>query len=111
MNNPIEDRRGSEVSRRKFLKNAAAGTAALTLGSQLIAQTTDAQATGMPMRPLGKTGVNVSILCLGGWHIGAVQDKNEAIRLGKQWNVSEQDIFGQQETLSDEELLLKYGTQ
>src|SRR5215212_8739865 len=26
--------------------------------------------TGIPTRPLGKTGVNVSILCLGGWHIG-----------------------------------------
>jgi predicted aldo/keto reductase-like oxidoreductase len=25
---------------------------------------------GLPTRPLGKTGVNVSILCLGGWHIG-----------------------------------------
>ena len=24
----------------------------------------------IPTRPLGKTGVNVSILCLGGWHIG-----------------------------------------
>ena len=26
--------------------------------------------SGIPTRPLGKTGVNVSILCLGGWHIG-----------------------------------------
>src|SRR5262245_40907986 len=24
----------------------------------------------IPTRPLGKTGANVSILCLGGWHIG-----------------------------------------
>ena len=24
----------------------------------------------IPTRPLGKTGVNVSIICLGGWHIG-----------------------------------------
>ena len=24
----------------------------------------------IPTRPLGKTGVNVSVLCLGGWHIG-----------------------------------------
>jgi predicted aldo/keto reductase-like oxidoreductase len=27
-------------------------------------------ANGIPTRPLGKTGANVSILCLGGWHIG-----------------------------------------
>jgi predicted aldo/keto reductase-like oxidoreductase len=36
----------------------------------------------LPTRPLGKTGVNVSIICLGGWHIGqpAVGDA-EAIRI------------------------------
>ena len=27
-------------------------------------------ANGLPTRPLGKTGANVSVLCLGGWHIG-----------------------------------------
>jgi uncharacterized protein len=26
--------------------------------------------SGIPTRPLGKTGVNVSIICFGGWHIG-----------------------------------------
>src|SRR5262249_19399453 len=31
--------------------------------------------------PLGKTGVNVSILCLGGWHIGSVKDEQEAIKI------------------------------
>ena len=30
---------------------------------------------------LGRTGERVSILCLGGWHIGAVKDENEAIRI------------------------------
>jgi excinuclease ABC subunit B len=30
---------------------------------------------------LGKTGENVSILCLGGWHIRAVQDDKEAIKI------------------------------
>jgi predicted aldo/keto reductase-like oxidoreductase len=33
------------------------------------------------MRPLGKTGEKVSILCLGGWHIGDVKDDKEAIRI------------------------------
>lgn len=33
------------------------------------------------MRTLGRTGVKVSALCLGGWHIGAVKDDNEAVRI------------------------------
>ena len=41
----------------------------------------DATAKGIPTRPLGKTGVNVSILCLGGWHIGDVKDKDEAVKI------------------------------
>jgi predicted aldo/keto reductase-like oxidoreductase len=38
--------------------------------------------TGIPTRPLGKTGANVSIICLGGWHIGqpAIGDA-EAVRI------------------------------
>ena len=35
----------------------------------------------IPTRPLGNTGANVSILALGGWHIGDVADKAEAIRI------------------------------
>ncbi len=35
----------------------------------------------VPRRMLGKTGEEVSILCLGGWHIGAVRDSGEAIRI------------------------------
>src|SRR5207248_2778565 len=30
---------------------------------------------GLPKRPLGKTGEKVSIICLGGWHIGAIEEK------------------------------------
>src|SRR3954466_14627198 len=35
----------------------------------------------IPKRVLGRTGEQVSILCLGGWHIRAVEDDNEAIRI------------------------------
>jgi aryl-alcohol dehydrogenase-like predicted oxidoreductase len=35
----------------------------------------------IPTRPLGKTGVNVSILCLGGWHIGQPAIAAEAERI------------------------------
>jgi uncharacterized protein len=38
-------------------------------------------AAGLPTRPLGLTGVNVSIIALGGWHIGDVKDQTEAIRI------------------------------
>jgi predicted aldo/keto reductase-like oxidoreductase len=37
---------------------------------------------GLPTRPLGKTGVNVSVLCLGGWHVGQPQlGDDEPVRL------------------------------
>ncbi|MCA9443554.1 MAG: aldo/keto reductase, partial [Candidatus Omnitrophica bacterium] len=36
---------------------------------------------GLPKRQLGRTGEKVSILCLGGWHIGSVKDESEAIRI------------------------------
>jgi uncharacterized protein len=56
-----------------------AGIAALT--EQVFAQTSSASATGLPTRVLGKTGVRVPIMTLGGWHIGAVKDQAEAIRI------------------------------
>jgi aryl-alcohol dehydrogenase-like predicted oxidoreductase len=55
-----------------------AGAAALGLGAGAGAAD---NAKGLPTRPLGKTGVNVSILCLGGWHIGSVKDEKEAIKI------------------------------
>jgi aryl-alcohol dehydrogenase-like predicted oxidoreductase len=64
-------------SRRDFL---AAGVGAGALGLAA-AGADEAPSKGLPTRPLGKTGVNVSILCLGGWHIGDVKDKDEAIKI------------------------------
>src|SRR5258707_15773788 len=59
-------------SRREFLTATAAG---------VVAQTNSYSQTGLPTRVLGKTGQRVSIVCLGGWHIGSVKDENEAIRI------------------------------
>src|SRR2546430_6458811 len=67
-------------TRREFLQAAVAATTTLALGQDIVAQTRNS-GSGIPTRALGKTGVQVPILCLGGWHIGAVQDKKEAIRI------------------------------
>ncbi len=69
------------VSRRDFFKQGVAALSVAALAEQVIAQTSSASATGLPTRVLGRTGQRVSILCLGGWHIGAVKDENEAIRI------------------------------
>jgi aryl-alcohol dehydrogenase-like predicted oxidoreductase len=48
---------------------------------RVIAETTSASAAGLPQRWLGRTGERVSILGIGGWHLGAIQDEAEAIRI------------------------------
>jgi predicted aldo/keto reductase-like oxidoreductase len=63
-------------NRREFLQaSLAAGAALAAAGAD------DAAAKGLPTRPLGKTGERVSIICLGGWHIRAVKDDSEAIKI------------------------------
>jgi len=64
------------ATRREFL----AGTAA-TVALTMVGNGQSGSGSGLPKRPLGKTGVEVSILCLGGWHIGSIRDDNEAIRI------------------------------
>ena len=66
------------TTRRDFVRET---TLLAALAEQILAQTTSASETGVPRRPLGKTGEKVSIVCLGGWHIGSVKDENEAIRI------------------------------
>ena len=72
-----------ELSRRDFVGNSVKGAAAVALAAPILTQPAHAQAGGLPMRALGKTGADVSVLCLGGWHIGfaAQQDEAEAIRI------------------------------
>jgi predicted aldo/keto reductase-like oxidoreductase len=73
-------------SRRDFLQAAVAGGAALGLAGAASAdepaqQTNQGTDQGLPRRTLGRTRQQVSILCLGGWHIGSVKDGQEAIRI------------------------------
>ena len=63
-----------EPSRREFL-GATGG--ALTTAYLLSAQSD----TGVPRRPLGKTGEHVSILGVGGYHLGSASDQQEAGRI------------------------------
>src|SRR5712671_3643464 len=63
-------------TRREFLQTSLAAGAAAGL-----AAAADTAKTGLPTRPLGRTGERVSIICLGGWHIGSVKDDNEAVRI------------------------------
>ncbi len=69
-------------SRREFLVQAAGATAAVAaLADDVLASQAPAGASGLPTRVLGRTGERVSILCLGGWHIGSVKDPAEAVRI------------------------------
>jgi aryl-alcohol dehydrogenase-like predicted oxidoreductase len=60
-------------SRREFLQAAAAGLAMAALDSNVLAAQED-DPSGLPTRPLGKTGEKVSIVGLGGWHIGSIAE-------------------------------------
>ena len=59
-------------TRRDFLQLAASTLSATALGESVLAQTSSASATGIPTRPLGKTGVRISMMGVGGSHAGRI---------------------------------------
>src|SRR5258708_29903040 len=65
------------MDRRHFLKTAAAGTLMTSLGHKFA----HAGAGDVPIRKLGRTGVRVSMVGLGGYHIGMQADEQESIRI------------------------------
>ena len=65
------------MDRRDFLKKAAATTVVTSLGSQLSYGTPDS----FPYRVFGHTGEKVSLIGLGGYHIGMESDEQESIRI------------------------------
>ena len=69
-----------KTNRREFVGGLASLGISATLGTRIL-QETRAEPGGIPTRPLGNTGERVSILCLGGWHIGAAKDDQEAIKI------------------------------
>jgi aryl-alcohol dehydrogenase-like predicted oxidoreductase len=69
------------TTRREFISEVVAGAAIAALADEVLSSQQPASATGLPTRTLGRTGQRVSILCLGGWHIGSIKDPAEAIRI------------------------------
>jgi predicted aldo/keto reductase-like oxidoreductase len=65
------------MDRRNFLKTAAAGTLMTSLNHKFAY----AAAGSFPTRTLGRTGEKVSIVGLGGYHVGMQSDEQESIRI------------------------------
>ena len=68
-----------DATRRSFFQGMFGSAAAVAMAQQALAQ--QDSPNGLPTRRLGRTNEQVSILCLGGWHIGAVENKDEAVRI------------------------------
>lgn len=73
------------IHRRQFVKGAMFGAAALFGGGIAMAQdvkSKNAPAGGpIPKRPLGKSGLQISALGLGGFHLGSVKEAREATEI------------------------------
>jgi predicted aldo/keto reductase-like oxidoreductase len=65
------------MNRRRFLQAAAATTVMSSLSKKL----SHAETATIPKRTLGRTGENVSIIGLGGYHLGMQSDGQESIRI------------------------------
>jgi aryl-alcohol dehydrogenase-like predicted oxidoreductase len=81
---------GPEIERRRFIQAGLASTGTAIARSLLRGQTAAAEVPPqiittsvdqIPRRPLGKTGEQVSIIGLGGYHLGTVQSPEIAVRL------------------------------
>lgn len=68
-----------DATRRSFFQGMFGSASAVAMAQQALAQ--QDSPNGLPTRRLGRTNEQVSILCLGGWHIGAVREQSEAIRI------------------------------
>lgn len=68
-------------TRRDFLARTLSGAAAGAGLAALNPEKLFASDVEIPLRALGKTGEKVSVLCLGGYHIGLSRDPADGIRL------------------------------
>src|ERR1700719_4369244 len=74
----IREEKTGGVTRREFLEMGVAAT--LAVGAEKVAWAADTKAE-VPRRPLGRTGEKVSMVGLGGYHIGSQKDEQESIRI------------------------------
>jgi aryl-alcohol dehydrogenase-like predicted oxidoreductase len=79
----VGDAVSADPDRRRLLK--AGLVAASTIAAAPLAQTSaspaEASPDEIPLRPLGRTGERVSILGLGGYHLGTLATVDDAVRL------------------------------
>ncbi len=73
-----EPARCQNVNRREFLKMAAATGVVMAIEARALGGEVQ---NGMPYRLLGKTGEKVSVVGLGGYHIGVPREEAEGIRI------------------------------
>ena len=74
----IKQEKESGVTRRAFLEMGVAAT--LAAGADKLAWSAETKGT-VPRRTLGRTGEKVSMVGLGGYHIGSQKDEQESIRI------------------------------
>ena len=72
------DQKNTGVTRREFLEMGVA--ASLAVGAEKIGWGADTKSE-VPLRTLGLTGEKVSMVGLGGYHIGSQKDEQESIRI------------------------------
>src|SRR6266404_2170697 len=77
-NHGTERAKDGGVTRREFLEIGVAAT--LAVGAEKMAWAADAKAE-VPRRTLGRTGEKVSMVGLGGYHIGSQKDEQESVRI------------------------------
>src|SRR5882762_3382434 len=75
--NGVEEKSGG-VTRREFLEMGVAAT--LGASAEKMAWAADTKSE-VPRRTLGRTGEKVSMVGLGGYHIGGQKDEQESIRI------------------------------
>lgn len=73
--------KNDQQSRRSFLGKVALGVAGAGVGPTILKKSFAASDVEMPYRTLGRTGEKVSMVGLGGHHIGIQRDEQESIRI------------------------------
>ena len=68
----------ADVTRRDFVRLTVGTLAMMTIHSSALAIATKG---GVPLRVLGRTGEKVSMVGLGGYHVGIQSDEQESIRI------------------------------